>query len=41
MFTSPSDETIVKITINGDCINGLDVPDIERDMTRKTIISDK
>ena len=40
MFTSPSDETITKITINGDCINGLDVPDIERDMTRKVISSE-
>ena len=40
MFTSPSDETITKITINGDCINGLDVPDIERDMTRKVVSSD-
>ena len=41
MFTSPSDETITKITINGDCVNGLDVPDIERDMTKKVIASDK
>lgn len=35
MFTSPSDETIVKITINGDTVNGLDVPDIERDLSRR------
>ncbi|MBQ2603590.1 MAG: ATP-dependent Clp protease ATP-binding subunit ClpX [Acutalibacteraceae bacterium] len=35
MFTSPSDETIVKITVNGDTINGLDVADIERDMSKK------
>lgn len=41
MFTSPSDETIVKITINGDCVNGLDVPDVERDMSRKVKSSSK
>ena len=35
MFTSPSDETITKITINGDCVNGLDVADIERDLSRR------
>ncbi|MBQ1516848.1 MAG: ATP-dependent Clp protease ATP-binding subunit ClpX [Clostridia bacterium] len=35
MFTSPSDETIVKITVNGDTVNGLDVADIERDMSKK------
>ena len=35
MFTSPSDETIVKITVNGDTINGLDVADVERDMSKK------
>lgn len=40
MFTSPSDETIVKITINGDTVNGLDVPDIERDLSRR-ISTDK
>lgn len=37
MFTSPSDETIVKIIINGDAVNGLDVPDIKRDLTKKAI----
>ncbi len=35
MFTSPSDETITKITINADCVNGLDVADIERDLSRR------
>ena len=35
MFTSPSDETITRITINGDCVNGLDVADIERDLSRR------
>ncbi|MBQ3970274.1 MAG: ATP-dependent Clp protease ATP-binding subunit ClpX [Clostridia bacterium] len=35
MFTAPSDETIVKITIGADAVNGLDVPDIERDMSRR------
>ncbi len=35
MFNCPSDETIVKVTINGDTVNGLDVPDIERDMSKK------
>ncbi len=35
MFSSPSDETIVKITINADAVNGLDVPDIERDLSRR------
>lgn len=37
MFTSPSDETIVKITVNGDTVNGLDVPDVKRDLTKKAI----
>lgn len=37
MFTAPSDSSICKITINGDVINGLDVPNIERDMTKKAI----
>lgn len=35
MFTSPSDETITKITITADCVNGLDVADIERDLSRR------
>ena len=35
MFTSPSDETITKITITDDCVNGLDVADIERDLSKK------
>ena len=35
MFTSPSDESIVKITITGDCVNGLDVADIERDLSKR------
>lgn len=35
MFNAPSDETIVKITINGDTVNGLDVPNIERDMSKR------
>lgn len=39
MFTTPSDETIVKITINGDTVNGLDTPDIERDLSKR--ISDE
>jgi len=37
MFEAPSDETIVKITINADVVNGLDVPDIERDMSKKVL----
>lgn len=37
MFTTPSDETIVKIVINGDVVNGLDVPDIKRDLSKKSI----
>ena len=37
MFTSPSDETIVSITINGDTVNGLDVPEIKRDLSEKAI----
>ncbi len=35
MFNAPSDETIVKITINGDTVNGLDVPNIERDLSKR------
>ena len=35
MFTAPSDETIKKITITADTVNGLDVADIERDMSKK------
>ncbi len=35
MFTSPSDETITKITIGEDCVNGLDVADIERDLSKR------
>ncbi len=35
MFTSPSDETITKITITADCVNGLDVADIERDLSKR------
>lgn len=34
MFTAPSDETITKITITADCVNGLDVADIERDLSK-------
>ncbi len=30
MFTSPSDETIKKITITENCVNGLELADIER-----------
>ena len=37
MFDAPSDETIVKITINADVVNGLDVPNIERDMSKKVL----
>lgn len=39
MFTAPSDETITKITITDDCVNGLDVADIERDLLKR--IDDK
>ena len=35
MFTAPSDETITKITITDDCVNGLDVADIERDLKKR------
>ena len=35
MFNAPSDETITRITINADVVNGLDVPNIERDMSKK------
>lgn len=38
MFNAPSDETIVKITINADVVKGLDVPDIERDMSKKDLV---
>ena len=43
MFSAPSDETIDKITITADCVNGLDVADIERDHTKlvKSLIDDK
>lgn len=42
MFTSPSDETIVEIVINADVVNGLDVPDIKRDLSRKSVsVTDK
>ncbi|MDE7390723.1 MAG: ATP-dependent Clp protease ATP-binding subunit ClpX [Lachnospiraceae bacterium] len=37
MFSSASDETIEKIVINGDVVSGLDVPEIVRDMSRKSI----
>lgn len=39
MFTAPSDEAITKITINGDCVNGLDVADIERDLSKLVKLS--
>ncbi len=38
MFNSPADETIVKITITADVVNGLDVADIERDMSKRVSV---
>jgi len=39
MFNSPADETIVKITITADVVNGLDVADIERDMSKRASVN--
>ena len=36
MFTAPSDETISKITITADCVNGTGEPLIERDKAKST-----
>ena len=35
MFTAPSDETISKITITADCVNGTGEPVIEHDRKKK------
>lgn len=37
MFTSPSDETIVRIKITGDVVNQLSAAEIKRDLSKKSI----